>query len=478
MIKDFFKNFTLYGLVPVLNKGVGFILIPIYTHYLTPKDFGVQGIFTSFVLLMNYFINLEVYSGVGRYFYECKTLDERKILISTGLIFQLVTTIIVIVIISTNHLFINDILLSSQAYLSIYWIVILTIPFSATYGFFSVLMRYENRPKKFLIVTVLQLFVKLFFIVYFIVFLRTGIIGIFYGQLLGLIVGDSGYFFILRKYFLLKFDISKIKILLKYSLPLVPGLLIIGFEPNISKYIIRTELSIRAVGIYSFALRLVSILVLIGFALKMTWQPFFFENVKKKGSNFSKTKEIYFIFLNIFLFMCAILTLFSKEAVMLVSPKTYWEAANLVGILSLYYTAYNLKDITIIGANYSNKTSQVSYIKFLTVIIITAILYLFVRKYGILIIPVGYATAGIITLLLSMKITKKYLGIQFQWLYTILGFGFIAILNAAIIMFDISLQIRILIFFIFILSWFTLMKYKMSNYDVYLRRIFRLNRAQ
>ena len=39
-IKKLLRHTSVYGLGNILNKAVGFLLIPFYTHYLTTADYG------------------------------------------------------------------------------------------------------------------------------------------------------------------------------------------------------------------------------------------------------------------------------------------------------------------------------------------------------------------------------------------------------------------------------------------------------
>ena len=82
-MKNFIKSFSIYGLIPVFGKFISIILLPLYTRVLTPEDYGAQDVLIQLAIFLTFLINLELYSGVGRYFYDKKDIIERKKLIST-----------------------------------------------------------------------------------------------------------------------------------------------------------------------------------------------------------------------------------------------------------------------------------------------------------------------------------------------------------------------------------------------------------
>ena len=43
--KQLFKGVAFMSVVGVLRKGVGFLLLPVYTRYLTPEDYGAVSLF-------------------------------------------------------------------------------------------------------------------------------------------------------------------------------------------------------------------------------------------------------------------------------------------------------------------------------------------------------------------------------------------------------------------------------------------------
>ena len=62
------KNTIYYGLGNILNKSLGFILIPIYSRLIPIEQYGVLAILELLILLLLAVLNFGITSGHERYF--------------------------------------------------------------------------------------------------------------------------------------------------------------------------------------------------------------------------------------------------------------------------------------------------------------------------------------------------------------------------------------------------------------------------
>jgi O-antigen/teichoic acid export membrane protein len=75
---------ALFALVALLSKGVSFALLPVYTRYLTPAEYGqIELIELSFDVL-TMIAGSRLLGGLFRFYYKSDNEDERRAIISTG----------------------------------------------------------------------------------------------------------------------------------------------------------------------------------------------------------------------------------------------------------------------------------------------------------------------------------------------------------------------------------------------------------
>ena len=76
-IPKILQNSAIYTVIMVLQKGISFFLMPLYTAFLSPADYGVIGVVTSVSSLMAVFITLGLEAAAARFYYQ-NNKDEVK----------------------------------------------------------------------------------------------------------------------------------------------------------------------------------------------------------------------------------------------------------------------------------------------------------------------------------------------------------------------------------------------------------------
>jgi O-antigen/teichoic acid export membrane protein len=82
-LKRLAQHSAIYGAADVLPYLVNFLLLPVFTAYLSPRDYGAFGILNLFSVLTKIFFRMGLDSGFFRIHYELETDRERKTLATT-----------------------------------------------------------------------------------------------------------------------------------------------------------------------------------------------------------------------------------------------------------------------------------------------------------------------------------------------------------------------------------------------------------
>ena len=70
--KRVIRNSFIYTTSNILLKACSFLLIPIYTNYLTTDDYGIVSIINSFTSVAIYLIVFSLFSAVFRFYADIK----------------------------------------------------------------------------------------------------------------------------------------------------------------------------------------------------------------------------------------------------------------------------------------------------------------------------------------------------------------------------------------------------------------------
>jgi O-antigen/teichoic acid export membrane protein len=92
------RHTLIYGVGNVLTKFLSFLMVPFYTHYLTPADYGTLEILDLSMSLFGMFLTMGIIAAVLRCYAAADSPEEKKNVISTALMSALATGLVTLVI--------------------------------------------------------------------------------------------------------------------------------------------------------------------------------------------------------------------------------------------------------------------------------------------------------------------------------------------------------------------------------------------
>jgi O-antigen/teichoic acid export membrane protein len=178
------RHSLVYGLGSVAVKGLGFLMVPFYTHYLNPADYGVLEILDLSISLLGMFLNMGITAALLRSYAGAKSPEQKRQTVSTAFLFVVATAAItflfsVWLVRPASHLLLGPgvpskyLLLSLSSFILGY---IVNLP--RTY------LRALEASGAFVMVDVVALFLMLLLNIYFIAVLKIGLMGILLSALL------------------------------------------------------------------------------------------------------------------------------------------------------------------------------------------------------------------------------------------------------------------------------------------------------
>ena len=95
MLKKLSKDFILYGVGGSLSKLSSILLLPFFTTYFSPEEYGVLELLTVLITLSSIICLLQLESSLSRFFYEYKD-EQRRQIISSFFIFTFILSLLVV----------------------------------------------------------------------------------------------------------------------------------------------------------------------------------------------------------------------------------------------------------------------------------------------------------------------------------------------------------------------------------------------
>ena len=98
MSKEFIKltkHSKIYSMADIIPKAVGLFMIPVYTRFLIPTDYGIIAMLMSFAAFMPVIVLIGLDSAFMRFYFEGKSKQEKNTIYNTALIAVTVSTTLV-----------------------------------------------------------------------------------------------------------------------------------------------------------------------------------------------------------------------------------------------------------------------------------------------------------------------------------------------------------------------------------------------
>jgi O-antigen/teichoic acid export membrane protein len=183
-IRKLLKHASIYGAGNVLGKVVGFFMIPFYTHYLTPADYGSLELLDLSLTLATLVLTMWLNASVVRQYNDFTEAKDRNQAVGTVLIFAFFIGLIVAAFgIQFSHPLSSLILRTPDfhAYVSIEALAFLVSSVNVV-----CLSYLRARQRSSLVVTtgLINLFLSLLFNIYFVAVRHSGVIGVLYSGLI------------------------------------------------------------------------------------------------------------------------------------------------------------------------------------------------------------------------------------------------------------------------------------------------------
>ena len=326
----------------LLMRGIQFLLIPIYTSYLSPYEYGIIDTITIIAGIVNLVLTFEIIQGMAWNLSDGKDLEHAKTYSSTALLF----VVFVYLIFSIGSLIFSGTL--SKILINDYpprLLIPLATAAIATMGLFTVLQdiaRWHLRATAHLTSAFVFAMASLISGFLLIKIFKVGIIGVFYTQLFSSLSGILAAFYYSKEFLYFRFDYIALKKMLNYSMPLVYSGIAVFINVFIDRIIVREIMGLDLMGIYGVAARFASIISILSFGMQSALLPFVFRNWKESATA-KQITELFKIYSAMILSVIIMLAIFSQEIFSLFAGHSFQDGAVVFPVLMLnafYSTLY------------------------------------------------------------------------------------------------------------------------------------------
>jgi len=416
------KQSAIYGLGQSLSRAVGFFMIPVYTHYLTPADYGSLELIEVVSNLLALVVALGVAYAMPQFYYAEKDQRARNQVVSTILIgFALLTLPIVIIVMLFSRP-LAGLIFQVPGFAIPLGLTISSTWFGVQCQAIATYLRLRYMAKTFVVVSTAQLVLGLLLNIYFVVFLRMSFVGICYSTFISqFLVAVLATFVILRRTYV-RPSWGMLKRLVFFGLPLVPLRLASDMGTVTNRFCLRYLASpdpmvgFALVGLFSLANKLAVVINrFVNIPFNSLWVPRCRELLYE---NESDAKPVIARICTYSTLVSAYIALFiaagGKPVIQIMADYSYRDAYVAVPILALAFVVLGMENHFMIGITYRNKTAWGLVIGLITLALILLASFILVPRYGLMGAAIAHLTAYCSRTILLYILSQRAFSIPFE----------------------------------------------------------------
>jgi len=411
--KRLLNQILVYGLGDTINKLAAILLVPLFTRYLTPAEYGVAGILTVANSLLISLCDLGMSSGIVRFFKEEEESKRHK-LINTAQIVLVSLTLVLALVAWAISPQLSSLFFKSPDYAYLITLNFFTIPFTVSVTAVMVSFRLSEQAKKYASINTSRVITGFILNIILIVFLHRGVKGLFEGPIINAAIYSIFILSTNIKFDKLRFSQEHFKKMFSYGFPFVFSGIFLWVVNWADRFLLSRLTDLSQVGLYSLGYSLgMAIMLPIG-AFNSAWTAFYMSIAKEENA-----KRIYALILTYFfliiVFFVLILGIFSRDYFYFFTPEVYHNAYIVVPLIALAYTFNGSFLIVAIASFLSKKTYFDPIIEFIAAALNIGLMFVLIPAIGRM--GAAWATlAAYITLpVLMLILTNKFYPIKYEF---------------------------------------------------------------
>lgn len=376
-------------------------MIPVYTHYLSPADYGILELLDMTITVITMLIGLRLGSALIRFYHSYDTEKDRQEVFSTNLIFIVSMTIIVVLILEIFVTPFSKFILGNSDYFEYLQIMFLAMGLQTIATVPQNLLLAKFQSVQYATITIVTFVSYLTLNILFLVVFGWGLMGLLYSILITKIFNNIMLFFVVRRHLKLSFSMEKLKSMVKFSYPLIPASLAMFSIHFSDRFFVQHFCDPDELGVYSLGYKFGMIIsVIVSQPFFRIWNTQRFEIAKQ--NNPGPTLSSFFSYYALIILTAGLtIGVFSDEVVKIMAPDSYARASNLIVVIVLSYVFSGMATFFTLGTMLVYKTKHTAYIQVSIAILNVFLNILFIPSWGIM----GAAFSTVLTFFMLWIVT-------------------------------------------------------------------------
>lgn len=404
---------ALYLVPAVVGNLVPLLTLPIFTRILTPVDYGAWSLALAYAAILTGLANFGLTLCYDRQFFEYRDENRAAALLYSLLSFVAVAYALCVAVTWVFREAIAGWLLGTAGGGSLLFWVVCAHGMASLKWYYLAYLRNSGDAKSYVWFTLDETILATAAALVFVAIMRVGVVGLPWGQF----IASSVVFVLLSVRFVRRlrprFSSAMLVESLALAYPLTPRIFLGVLNNQFDKYLLRFLGSVGAVGVYSIGQKVSQLVFAYMTALENVFGPQVYRRIFDMGEEGGRAVGRYLTPFAYASFGIAVLvSLFSEEALIVLTPPEYHGALPIVNLLVLYYAVMFFgKQPQLV---YAKKTYLLSVLSIFALAAYVGFILLGIRMFGMVGAAVGTLASGVVGVAVYNVVANRYYRIRWE----------------------------------------------------------------
>jgi O-antigen/teichoic acid export membrane protein len=349
------KHSAIYGLGGLVSRIIAVFLLPLYTRYLSPSDYGKVETLIALTTVTGIVLRMGITSAFFRFYFDSPEPEQRRLVLRTSFWFTMTMATAGMLVGIALSPEIADVLFGTSDDADLIAAAFVGLWCGMNYEQLTSLFRVEERSVAFVSASLTNILLTIGATLLLVVALDAGPIGVIVGNFTGTLVVYVALVGYRREQLGLQLDRGLLREMNRFGLPLVPTALFL-WTTNFSDRLFLVKLAdTTEVGLYSVGVRIASAMVLLLTAFRLAWPAFAYSIEDDREARRTYAYVLTYLVL-LTTWVATGLTLLSPWIVGWLAAPAFEDSSQVVGPLAFAAVAFGGYIVVAIGVGRARRT--------------------------------------------------------------------------------------------------------------------------
>jgi O-antigen/teichoic acid export membrane protein len=409
------RSLAAYQVADVVSKFIAVLLLPVYTRYIHPAEYGEVELLANGVIFISILVRFGMIESFLRYHFSDSDRDRRDALARRAVLFTLVSTTVVSIALAAAAAPLSKLVLGHQD-VPLFLIAVLGLwsftNLELAYG----LLRVDERVRAYAIASLINVGLTIAASVVLVVGLGKGANGLLLGNYGASTVVLLGLWWTMRHRLLPRHGVGaeRLGTLLRFGLPTVPAEASVYALSIVDRYYIYHSRSPTLAGLYSIAIKLAGAVAFIVRAFQYAWPPLAYSVTDDaEAARLYGLVTTYYALISGW--VVAGLALLGRWVVRLLAAPSFYGAYKALPWLALGWALYGLWVVFLVIAGRAKVTIRNFPAAIGGLVANVVLLITLVPTLGIAGAGIALCGAYVVMLIAMHALTRRAFTVRFEW---------------------------------------------------------------